>query len=61
MSEGLNEVTKKLEDLGLVILKDEQGEYVARGTRNIKINGENIKTILPTPSRNSMMSKSSTT
>lgn len=46
MSEGLNKVTKKLEDLGLVILKDENGEYVARGTRNIKINGENIKTIL---------------
>lgn len=46
MSEGLNKVTKKLEDLGLVILKDEKGEYVARGTRNIKINGENIKTIL---------------
>ena len=46
MSEGLNEVTRKLEDLGLVILKDEKGEYVARGTRNIKINGENIKTIL---------------
>ena len=31
MSEGLNEVTRKLEDLGLVILKDEKGEYVARG------------------------------
>ena len=46
MSEGLNEVTRKLEDLGLVILKDEKGEYVARGTRNIKINGENIKPIL---------------
>lgn len=46
MSEGLNEVIRKLEDLGLVILKDEKGEYVARGTRNIKINGENIKTIL---------------
>ena len=46
MSEGLNEVTKKLEELGLVILKDEQGEYVTRGPRNIKINGENIKTIL---------------
>ena len=46
MSEGLNEVTRKLEDLGLVSLKDEKGEYVARGTRNIKINGENIKTIL---------------
>lgn len=46
MSKGLNEVTKKLEELGLVILKDEQGEYVSRGARNIKINGENIKTIL---------------
>ncbi|WP_443770510.1 adenylyl-sulfate reductase subunit alpha [Anaerostipes sp.] len=31
---------------GLVILKDENGEYVARGNRNIKINGENIKPIL---------------
>lgn len=46
MSEGLNRVTKKLEDLGLVILKDENGEYAARGNRNIKINGENIKPIL---------------
>lgn len=46
MSQGLNRVTKKLEDLGLVILKDDQGEYVARGNRNIKINGENIKPIL---------------
>ncbi|MDF2802559.1 MAG: FAD-dependent oxidoreductase [Anaerocolumna sp.] len=46
MSQGLNRVTKKLEDLGLVILKDEQGEYVTRGNRNIKINGENIKPIL---------------
>jgi adenylylsulfate reductase subunit A len=46
MSQGLNRVTKKLEDLGLIILKDEQGEYVARGNRNIKINGENIKPIL---------------
>ena len=46
MSQGLNRVTKKLEDLGLVILKDENGEYVARGNRNIKINGENIKPLL---------------
>ena len=46
MSQGLNKVTKKLEDLGLVILKDENGEYVTRGNRNIKINGENIKPIL---------------
>jgi len=48
MSQGLNRVTKKLEDLGLVILKDENGEYVSRGNRNIKINGENIKPILAT-------------
>ena len=46
MSEGLNEVTRELEELGLVILKDENGEYVARGQRNIKINGENIKPLL---------------
>ena len=46
MSEGLNRVTEKMEKLGLVILKDENGEYVARGNRNIKINGENIKPIL---------------
>ena len=46
MSQGLNRVTKKLEDLGLVILKDENKEYVSRGNRNIKINGENIKPIL---------------
>lgn len=46
IAQRLNKVTKKMEDLGLVILKDEKGEYVARGNRNIKINGENIKTIL---------------
>lgn len=46
MAEGLNRVTHKLESLGLVLLKDSKGEYVARGNRNIKINGENIKPIL---------------
>lgn len=46
MSEGLNRVTARMEKLGLVILKDENGEYVARGNRNIKINGENIKPLL---------------
>ena len=46
MSEGLNRVTAKMEQLGLVILKDENGEYVARGNRNIKINGENMKPLL---------------
>ena len=46
MSERLNKVTARMEKLGLVILKDENGKYVARGNRNIKINGENIKPIL---------------
>ena len=46
MSERLNEVTAHMEHLGLVILKDKDGKYVARGNRNIKINGENIKPIL---------------
>lgn len=46
MSQKLNSVTRRLEQLGLVILKDENGKYVARGNRNLKINGENIKPIL---------------
>ena len=46
MSEKLNEVTDRLEKLGLVILKDENGKYVTRGNRNLKINGDNIKPIL---------------
>lgn len=44
--ERLNAVTADLEKRGLVILKDENGKYVSRGWRNIKINGENIKPIL---------------
>ncbi|WP_114297509.1 adenylyl-sulfate reductase subunit alpha [Anaerobacterium chartisolvens] len=46
MAKGLNRVTRNMERLGLVILKDENGEYASRGRRNIKINGENIKTLL---------------
>ena len=46
MSEGLNEVTREAEQLGLVILKDKDGNYVSRGWRNLKINGENIKPLL---------------
>lgn len=46
MAQGLNKVTRKIESLGLVIQKDNNGDYVSRGTRNIKINGENIKPIL---------------
>ena len=41
-----NEITAEVEKLGLVILKDKNGEYVNRGNRNIKINGENFKPIL---------------
>lgn len=46
MAQRLNSVTRRLEKLGLVILKDENGKYVTRGNRNLKINGENIKPIL---------------
>lgn len=46
VAQNLNRVTEKLEKLGLVIQKSAQGEYVARGKRNLKINGENIKAIL---------------
>ena len=46
MGERLNAVTARLEELGLVILKDENGKYVTRGNKNLKINGENIKPII---------------
>ncbi len=46
IAKGLNRVTKKLEELGLPILKDSTGKYISRGKRSIKINGENIKPIL---------------
>lgn len=46
ISERFNRITENLEKMGLVILKDENGEYVSRGWRNIKINGENIKPLL---------------
>ncbi len=46
IAKRLNSVTEKIESLGLPILKDENGEYVTRGKRSIKINGENIKPIL---------------
>lgn len=45
-AEHFNETAEDMERLGLVILKDENGKYVARGNRNIKINGENFKPIL---------------
>ncbi len=45
-AERFNSCTRKMEQLGLVILKDKNGNYVARGNRNIKINGENFKPLL---------------
>lgn len=46
ISRRLNHVTRDMEKRGLTILKDEEGNYVTRGWRNLKINGENIKPIL---------------
>ena len=46
LSRRFNKVTSDMERRGLTILKDKAGNYVSRGWRNIKINGENIKPIL---------------
>lgn len=46
ISERFNGVTGDMEKRGLTILKDKNGEYISRGWRNLKINGENIKPIL---------------
>ncbi|SKB84839.1 dissimilatory adenylylsulfate reductase alpha subunit precursor [Lachnospiraceae bacterium] len=46
LAERVNHVTHDMERRGLTILKDENGKYISRGWRNLKINGENIKPIL---------------
>lgn len=46
IAKRLNKVTTKIEECGLPILKDENGKYVTRGKRSVKINGENIKPLL---------------
>lgn len=46
MAKGLNKVTRRIEAMGLPILKNEDGSYAERGKRSIKINGENIKPML---------------
>lgn len=51
MAEGLNEATETLEKFGLVFLKNPDGSYAARGARNVKINGENIKPLLAKAAR----------
>ena len=51
MAEGLNAAAADLEKMGLVIQKDEQGNYAVRGRWNIRVNGENIKPILAAETR----------
>ncbi|MDO4515897.1 MAG: adenylyl-sulfate reductase subunit alpha [Bacillota bacterium] len=46
MAQEFNQAAEDLERMGLVIQKDEEGNYVSRGKQNIKINGENLKPIL---------------
>ena len=46
MAAGFNAAAADLENMGLVIQKDERGAYAVRGRWNIRINGENIKPIL---------------
>ncbi len=46
ISERVNQVTWRLEEAGLPVLKDKNGHYATRGWRNVKINGENIKPLL---------------
>ena len=46
IAKDLNKVTKSMESIGLTILKDSEGQYITRGKRSIKINGENIKPLL---------------
>jgi len=42
----LNSVAGKLEDWGLPYVKDEQGNYKARGKRSVEIIGESIKPVI---------------
>ncbi|GAB6099983.1 adenylyl-sulfate reductase subunit alpha [Halanaerocella petrolearia] len=53
IAQGVNEVANNLEEWGLPFLKDEQGNYVAKGTRSVKIKGEQIKPILAEATLNS--------
>ncbi len=46
IGKGLNRVTEIVEQWGLPINKDIKGNYLARGPRSIKINGEKFKPLL---------------
>lgn len=49
----INASVKKVEGWGLPIKKDEDGNYIARGRWNIKINGESLKLIIAEAARKS--------
>lgn len=46
IAKGLNESVRQVEELGLPIEKDENGNYLSRGKRSIRIYGEKLKPIL---------------
>ncbi len=46
IAEGLNEAVKQVEEMGLPIEKDQNGDYATRGKRSIRIYGERLKPIL---------------
>jgi len=46
IAKGLNESVKQVEALGLPVEKDQNGNYVSRGKRSIRIYGERLKPIL---------------
>ena len=46
LAQGLNEAASSLEEWGLPFLKDEAGAYMPKGTRSVKVYGENIKPIM---------------
>jgi adenylylsulfate reductase, subunit A len=46
IAQGLNEVVRNVEDMGLPIIKNEDGSYRKRGKRSIRILGERLKPIL---------------
>ncbi len=51
MASEINACVKRIEEWGLPIKKDADGNYVARGRWNIKINGESLKLIIAEAAR----------
>lgn len=46
IGQKVNKVTHQVDKWGLPILKDEKGNYIARSSRSIRINGEGFKPLL---------------